>query len=790
VVRIRDQPWRIVGQVVYEAAALLHVTGSGRDNHGLEARFLLPYEHFERLPSVHEPQVVRAARWRRIVRLELADAVPRIDSLRSAARAKMTLIPFQLEPALAVVRGLASRILIADEVGLGKTIEAALVVAELLARTASGHALIICPASLREQWRQELQNRFGLVAVTVDSVAVTRIASGFVPGSNPWTAAPVSVTSIDYVKRPEVIRGLESVVWDAVVLDEAHTLSGDSGRAHAADVLARRSRAVVMLSATPHSGDDAAFKRLVAIGRLRRDPPLLIFRRDRMSAGIPSSRRTHRFRVHTTPQESELHRTLLAYTRLVWRQKHASSGCRLAMSVLMKRACSSARSLRRSLERRLLLLPQEIHADGTQLPFDFATDDDGEPLAQLAAAGLSDREEERRWLHRLLELAHAASEHESKLRALRRLLERSDEAAIVFTEYRDTLDWIASALPRHETIQLHGGMTLAERRDALATFASGARRILLATDAASEGLNLHHRCRLVINMELPWTPLRLEQRIGRVDRIGQKRRVHAVNLIAAGTAEEDTVLRLVDRSARAAAVLGHGSPSLHESEVARIVIDGAAANAATPRVAGNDVAPADLSELASREAERIAAARRLAQEEVPVSQRSRPVITTLRRSSHPARHDCCWTFRGTFVDSSGSVLWSTLLAVRATAPWRPLRRPHAVRALLNPDRPILREATIEAHGAALTSVVNALQPWVRLSQDRERDIADEIRRTRARLAALQPGLFDRRAERGNAARAMVLDEALAQCTDRLGYLTRLAVLGCGAHPLLFAAALE
>src|SRR4030095_15425117 len=216
--------------------------GFGRDKEGMEAQFLLPCEQVEPLPSVHEPEVVRATRWRRIARLELSDAVPRFDSLRSAARANINLIPFQLEPALAIVRGLASRILVADQVGLGKTIEAALVVAEVLARATSGHALIVCPASLRDQWRHELETRFGLVAVTMDSSAIARAPSSSRPASTPWPAAPVIVASIDYIKRPEVIRALESIVWDAVVLDEAHKLSGRSDRAHAGDALGRRAR--------------------------------------------------------------------------------------------------------------------------------------------------------------------------------------------------------------------------------------------------------------------------------------------------------------------------------------------------------------------------------------------------------------------------------------------------------------------------------------------------------------------------------------------------------------------
>jgi superfamily II DNA/RNA helicase len=114
-------------------------------------------------------------------------------------------------------------------------------------------------------------------------------------------------------------------------------------------------------------------------------------------------------------------------------------------------------------------------------------------------------------------------------------------------------------------------MTASERQEMLRQFVSGDARLLLATDAASEGLNLHHRCRLVINLELPWTPVRLEQRIGRVERIGQARRVHAVHLLAAGTCEEESVAVLVARMRRAAGVLGSMRATGCEQRIARLV---------------------------------------------------------------------------------------------------------------------------------------------------------------------------------------------------------------------------
>ncbi|HEV8244716.1 MAG TPA: C-terminal helicase domain-containing protein, partial [Polyangiaceae bacterium] len=153
--------------------------------------------------------------------------------------------------------------------------------------------------------------------------------------------------------------------------------------------------------------------------------------------------------------------------------------------------------------------------------------------------------------------AETASRRETKLDALTRLLRRIGEPVLVFTEYRDTLLHVRDVVaPNAATI--HGGLSRDERRASLARFARGG--ILLSTDAASEGLNLHQKCRVVINLELPWNPMRLEQRIGRVDRIGQQRRVHAFHLIAAATSEVRILERLAVRIAQAQADVGAADP--------------------------------------------------------------------------------------------------------------------------------------------------------------------------------------------------------------------------------------
>ena len=760
-VRIRGERWRVTRLTCHARTAILDAAGADASNRGTQASFLLPAEHVDPVPPLVRPRWVGASRWRRIARATLGLAVPTFDALRTAACAQIALIPYQLEPALAYARGLGTRMLIADDVGLGKTIQAGLVAAEVLSRHADGRVLIVTPASLREQWAAELDAKFGLRPAVLDA----RTAGG--PHAraltNPWSLHPVVITSIDFVKRSEVLRGLEPLVWDLAVFDEAHTLCGASERAAAAEGIARRSRCVLLLSATPHSGDDAAFARLCRLGMLARDR-LLVFRRTRGDAGLPTGRRTRLLRVGPSPAEAAMHRALLQYVRRVWDASGPGAPPRLAMAVLLKRACSGASALARSLERRIRLLTASGSTDAEQfaLPFDAA--DDAEPVSILGARGLPGLADECSRLDALLHLALAAAHRETKVEALRRLLRRARQPALVFTEYRDTLDHLVRAV-HLRSVQVHGGLTSSERRDAVRAFTHGDVPLLFATDAASEGLNLQRRCRLVITLELPWTPARLEQRIGRVDRIGQRERVHAIHLVGAGTAEEQIVSRLTARESRARAWTSWQRRAMDE-DVASLIVDGAP-SPSRPETAGETLDDSlilfpDLRGDAAEEAARLATARALLgkpHEQPP----DRPVMAML-----PGREgrSLCVCAHVPFVDHADRVLWSIVAGVEIPAwPQGAGRAGEAPTAALCAHLTAGSPPVVKARASAAR--------WVSLSLTRERAVGDDLERQRGRLAAFQPGLFDRRAERHSAARSAELDAALRRCRERVEALETL-----------------
>jgi len=753
-VRIRGERWRIAAESPHEAVSIIDADGCDAGNRGVKARFILPFEPLEHLPAVASPRVVSFARWRREARASLAMATPHWTSLRAAARANITLIPFQLEPALAVTRGEGCRILIADEVGLGKTIQAGLIVAETMMRTPDARVLIVSPAGLRDQWDDELRARFSLHPEVFDAGGIARAGAHLSPDVNPWTVNPIAITSIDFVKRPDVMRSLEALLWDVIVFDEAHTLGGRSDRAAAAAALARRARCVVMLTATPHSGDDEAFARLGALGDLGTAFPLITFRRTRADVGLPHGRRSILLRVRPAAAEIAMHHALDEYARLVRQQTEgtaAGPAAGLVAAILTRRACSSACSLARSLERRMILLADEPGAQRDQLALPFMSgEDDDEPGAELGVAGLRSPAEERRWLEHLVSLARAASRHESKIRALRRLLARAREPALVFTEYRDTLQHLAAALADFDPLQLHGGLTASDRRRALRRFTQDDQRLLLATDAASEGLNLHHRCRLVVNLELPWTPVRLEQRIGRIDRLGQRRRVHAVQLMTRGSREEEFASRFARRNER--------------------IRDAFDATRTPPHTQ-----PAALRQESEAEAARLQAARGLSTNVQETPAATRPPLTVVTR--HGTARGTTWALRLPCADAAGHLVFETIIGTRD------------LRYLLTVDDAVEHAAAI-GHQRVLAALSTSIRPSLILLTGREEAIVDALRLEHARLSAclLQPGLFDRRAERAAAAQAVILDEAVQRSVARLTILGRLGHLREDGRTIVFGIA--
>ncbi len=820
VVTARGHTWRVVDTARYAdcgVCRLVRVPPADRD---VRLALLVP---FDRLAPI-----VRQAAWRRSGRRRwmrqfrhclLEDT--RDGALSAAAGACFDLLPYQLEPALAVLAG-ETRVLIADAVGLGKTVQAGLILAEVIAREPAARCLVMAPASLCPQWLAELRHRFALPAVFVDAVALRRLASLSPPGSLIWDQHSLAVTSFDFVKRRDVLANARDLRWDAVVVDEAHMAALAPERAAAVGVLARRARRVVLLTATPHASDTDGFRALCATGMLPGDPPIVMFRRDRPDIGLSRTRRTRLLRVRLSPAERRMHQALDRYTTDVWRETDRGRDgpdASLAMIVLRKRAASGPAALLASLSRRVALLScSPLTSDAQQLPLPLEPADDNdpaddEPAAVLGAPGLRNPDAERALLLRLIDFAREACEAETKLGALARLLRRAREPAVVFTEYRDTLARIARRLEgTHRSGLLHGGLDQGERQAAIRAFNEGRTSVLLATDAAAHGLNLHARCRLVVNVELPWTPARLEQRVGRVDRIGQRRPVHAVHLVARDTAEEVVLARLVVRVERERAALGRaddplgaapgapGADSRGEMEVARLLFEGEAELCASRPARAENRGPAradedrhilfrrlDRTALASAERTRIDAIRKLmagGRSNTPRGAAGQPpadgasghllaggvrwcvVRRTRRLASLPSGLICLFTAR--FVDGRGSLVEQRTIALHVALAATVCHRrvlERALPVLLDAIRPSLANTAAREADAHLARLRSRAAERLALLSVREAAIGEAA----IGRAPVQAGLFDKRAtkrvQEEQRRRARDQDEAASHLDD-------------------------
>lgn len=563
-VRIRQQRWHLTAVRAFERCALVTIDGRDQANAGDRLTLLAPPDRIVAPSHARLPRRTRDA-----LTFGLLDAIGRArhpGTLWAAAGARFALHAWQLAPALAIVNG-ATRVLLADGVGLGKTIQAGLILAELLARGLVERALILTPAGLRTSWRDELGRWMGITATVMDQAALAVLAHDAERGANPWGGATVMVSSIDLVKRPEVRAAVEREPVDLLIVDEAHHATPSSDRGRLVARLARRAPWVVLASATPHTGDAAAFRWLLDLGATRTgDQPMRVFRRSREHTGLRVHRRTCVLLVRPHSDEAQLLDALVAYARDLARSGAAEGSLSLLATVLARRATSSAYALRRTLARRLEALSASTAGATTPaaqpaLPWEELDDNDDGRVAGLGWRALAGGDEVAR-LRDLVALADRAAVNPSKFARLRRLLTRTTEPAVVFTEFRDSLvachHWLATGT---STVCVHGGMDVGERDRALGRFLGGEARILLATDVAGEGLNLQARARLVVTLEWPWSPQRLEQRIGRVDRIGQARRVHAVHLTARDTFEETVVARALARDARARSDLAAWSSS-------------------------------------------------------------------------------------------------------------------------------------------------------------------------------------------------------------------------------------
>ncbi len=625
-------PGHFDGPVVLEAVRALGADGAA----GYECRVRLPDGTLDEAvisaeeaatafgaegesAAAHTAQPVDADRLRLLVeaaRIRLAHAY---DRQFAVSLSGIRTLPHQIE---AVYRKMLPqprlRFLLADDPGAGKTIMAGLLIKELKLRAAIERCLILVPAPLTIQWQDELLRFFNEPFPIIDS------ANDRGQALNPWERESQVISSIDYAKRDEVRERVWRQRWDLVIIDEAHKCAAFTKRAagrggeiertrryQLAERLSEHADNLLLLTATPHHGDDDRFAHFIrlldrdlfpephrfgaAAGAIRRDVlrlgddcPWALRRlkedlKDGHGRRLFPDRRVGTVSFELGPEEYAVYQAVTAYINefLPHASGRRKNSVALVRTVFQRRLASSTRAIHESLRRRQGRL-RDLLADLERLPPAARA----RRLAQLAGRrtdpeqdedDLDDdaRDELTGQVTALVELDHLRAEvaaldelsarvgrvraggRDSKLRALRECLERAEFAELqdgrgkllIFTEHRDTLDYLREHLEAwgYSTCAIHGGMNPQERRRMQDAFLTG-RQVCVATEAAGEGINLQF-CHLLINYDLPWNPTRLEQRLGRIHRIGQARDVYAFNFVAASSEDGQPVIegRILER---------------------------------------------------------------------------------------------------------------------------------------------------------------------------------------------------------------------------------------------------
>lgn len=503
------------------------------------------------------------------------------------------------------------RYLLADEVGLGKTIEAGLVLRELKLRGRIKRILVVAPKGLIRQWQAEMRLHFGEPFKFIEPAELAAFRQWCDSDDNLWRHHDQVICSLDSVKPLDARKGwsleqlrnynrerfedLISANWDLVIIDEAHRLGGSTeqvARYKLGAALAEAAPYLLLLSATPHQGKTDQFMRLMQLldreafpneGSVTRERvhPFVIRTEKRLSittAGQPlfKPRMTRLQAVAWEPRHNaqyRLYEAVTDYVRNGYNQAMCAKQRHIGfLMILMQRlVTSSTAAIRTTLERRLLALdtPQPQKSLFEAMDEDDWSDLDGQTQVDLAVqAGADTREaleRERLEVEVLLELAKEteAVGSDAKAEALLELIyklqqEENDQQMkiLIFTEFVPTQAMLSEFLERRgfSVAQLNGGMDLDARTRAQQAFA-GEIRVLVSTDAGGEGLNLQF-CHVIVNFDMPWNPMRIEQRIGRVDRIGQPYVVRAINFVLEDTVEHRVREVLEEKLAKIAKEFG------------------------------------------------------------------------------------------------------------------------------------------------------------------------------------------------------------------------------------------
>jgi superfamily II DNA or RNA helicase len=484
------------------------------------------------------------------------------NKMLSLSNSRTRILPHQIESTYTVVNSLHKRFLIADEVGLGKTIEAGLIIKELSYRYNYDRVCIVCPASLLYQWQHEMKSKFNEEFTIVDKKIYTRHKG------NPWVLNKI-ICSIDFIKNRTFIEKLSQVQWDTVVIDEAHRLRRDTNTQtksyQVAELLAKNSKALLLLSATPFRGKlEELYYLLTLLDKNLLGPihsfqanycvpeadlvPLkekiasVVIRRTKKEVGGFTRRLAKTIRFELYPQERMLYDATTQYVADQFNKAMQTENRAIGfvMTVFQKLLDSSSYALLCALKKRheylIKLQNENIKLTNRAQELDDDAIEDVDEILNVESVEL---ENEIATLAQLIEMAQHVDKNkkaEKLLQLIKKLKAEKNEKILIFTQFRTTQDYLANVLQGYNVVLFHGSMSRDEKEQAIETFKNDA-HILICTEAGGEGRNLQF-CNVLINYDLPWSPLKVEQRIGRIHRFGQGNNVIIYNFATKNTVAE------------------------------------------------------------------------------------------------------------------------------------------------------------------------------------------------------------------------------------------------------------
>lgn len=554
---VRDEEW-LVRRLDRTPGGdlLLTVTGLSPLVRDREAKFIERIEALDEPIQVVDPKttapVADASPFYRDTRLFLEallrQSVPPDSRLVIGHRAAMDVLPYQLDPARLALKQPRQRILIADAVGLGKTIECGVLLTEMIRRGRGRRILVLTVKSMMTQFQKELWARFSIPLVRLDSAGLQRVRTRIPSNHNPFHYFDKSIISIDTVKQDGEYRNhLENAWWDIIVIDEAHNVARrgtSSMRARVAELLASRSDSLILLSATPHDGRRESFASIMnmlnptAIKDEKdygpEDIEGLFIRRfkkdvkDQVRGNFPE--RVVHVRRHAASRAEEAAYECLDGIRFQQIDQNRQGGELLFKTLLEKALFSSPAACLDTIGGRIRRTRQR--ADAAHFAADVgALEDLADKLEAIRPADFSKYQN-------LLTILR-----QGKPGSIGWAPKGTDDRLVVFTERIATLEWLAGHLPAdlglraNQFAVLHGAMTDVDQQKVVEDFGNEASplRLLLASDVASEGINLHYLSHRMIHFDIPWSLLTFQQRNGRIDRYGQERQPELYYLLTKST---------------------------------------------------------------------------------------------------------------------------------------------------------------------------------------------------------------------------------------------------------------